>query len=48
MTNFDESTTWSPCLFVNDVDLPIKYYLGFTAATGDLAGIKYIPYNTNI
>lgn len=42
MTNFDGSGTWSPCFVVNDIDLPTGYYFGFTASTGDLAGMKYI------
>ena len=30
---------WSECFSAPNVDLPTGYYFGFTAATGDLAGL---------
>ena len=39
MTNFKEGHSWDPCFVINDVDLPTGYYFGFTATTGDLAGL---------
>ena len=47
MYNFDESTVWRPCFFVDNIELPTGYYLGFTAVTGELAGIanSYAFYN---
>jgi len=36
----DDERTWKPCVSAEGVTLPTGYYLGFSAATGDLAG-KY-------
>lgn len=33
----DNEGRWSTCFYVPDVYLPEGYYLGFSAATGDLA-----------
>ena len=45
MYNFNDATDWSPCFSVDDIDLPTGYFLGFSATTGDLAGIItcYVP-----
>ena len=40
MTSIDETDAWTPCLVADDIDLPTGYYFGFSAATGELAGIK--------
>ena len=38
MTNINGKDNWNTCFIVPDVDLPTGYYLGMSAATGDLAG----------
>lgn len=38
LTNIHGEPDWEPCFVVKDVDLPTGYYLGMSAATGDLAG----------
>ena len=40
MTNIHGESEWEPCFVVKDVDLPTGYYLGMSAATGDLAGTQ--------
>ena len=35
----DGEGKWRECFDVVGVELPTSYYLGFSAATGDLAGI---------
>lgn len=42
--NIDGEPEWSPCFSVEDIDLPTGYYLGLSAATGDLAGQYTIIY----
>lgn len=42
MTNINGGHSWEPCFVINDVDLPTGYYIGFTATTGDLAGMLYL------
>ena len=44
MTNFKEGHSWDPCFVINDVDLPTGYHFGFTATTGDLAGLLDISF----
>ena len=41
MTNIDGEAQWKMCFSANDIDLPTGYFLGVTAATGDLAGTLY-------
>ncbi|CAI5455032.1 unnamed protein product [Caenorhabditis angaria] len=36
-TDIENKGTWKLCMSVNDVQLPTGYYLGFSAATGDLS-----------
>ena len=38
LTNIHGESEWEPCFVVPDVDLPTGYFLGMSAATGDLAG----------
>lgn len=40
MTNIHGESEWEPCFVVKDVDLPTGYFLGMSAATGDLAGTQ--------
>ena len=44
MTNFKEGHSWDPCFVINDVDLPTGYHFGFTATTGDLAGLLDVSF----
>ena len=37
--NIEGDDNWSECFNAPNVDLPTGYYFGFTAATGDLAGL---------
>ena len=39
LTNIYGQSDWNHCFVVPDVDLPTGYYLGMSAATGELAGI---------
>ena len=38
LTNIYGDSNWEHCFAVPDVDLPTGYFLGMSAATGDLAG----------
>ena len=38
LTNIHGDADWDHCFVVPNVDLPTGYYLGMSAATGDLAG----------
>jgi hypothetical protein len=37
MTRVDDDREWKPCFDVAGVKLPTGYFIGFTAATGDLS-----------
>lgn len=37
--DIDNEHKWKQCFEVNGVHLPTGYYLGISAATGDLTGI---------
>ena len=37
-TDIDNEGKWKECFVVNGIKLPIGYYIGATAATGELAG----------
>ena len=39
--NIEGDDNWSECFNAPNVDLPTGYYFGFTAATGDLAGMFF-------
>ena len=47
MTSIDGGgdAEWKSCFNVGDVDLPTGYYFGFSAATGDLAGMFILYYS---
>ena len=38
--NINGDDNWSECFNAPNVDLPTGYYFGFSAATGDLAGLS--------
>lgn len=38
LTNIHGDSDWDHCIVVPDVDLPTGYFIGMSAATGDLAG----------
>ena len=42
LTNIHGVSDWNHCFVVPDVDLPTGYFLGMSAATGDLAGQYHI------
>lgn len=37
-TDIDNEGKWKECFVVTGIKLPIGYYIGATAATGELAG----------
>ena len=37
MTRVDDDREWKPCFEVEGVKLPTGYFIGFSAATGDLS-----------
>jgi hypothetical protein len=39
-TDIDNENKWKECFVVGGIKLPIGYYIGATAATGELAGTK--------
>ena len=39
MTDIENDGEWKPCFQVSGVRLPTSYYIGLSAATGDLAGL---------
>lgn len=38
--DMDGKNKWEPCFQVKGVHLPVGYYFGASAATGDLAGAR--------
>lgn len=41
-TDIDNKSGWKECFSVSGVRLPVGYYFGVSAATGDLAGNIYM------
>jgi len=37
--NIEGDDNWAECFNAPNIDLPTGYYFGFSAATGDLAGL---------
>ena len=38
--NIEGDDNWAECFNAPNIDLPTGYYFGFSAATGDLAGLS--------